>query len=594
LIKMASLAFALGGVAGYAPGVSHAPVHSHRCTAVQMKGKEIIYGDAARDKLAAGVDKVANAVKVTLGPRGRNVVLGTGKRLGAPEVVNDGVTIAGEVKIPDNCENIGANLVLQSAVKTDSRAGDGTTTSTVLTQALVNEGLRYVSNGHNAVALQRGLLKTSAWVVKKIREMATPVTSYEQYKYIASLSAQSEEYGTVIADAITRVGADGAIVVAPAQGLDDELVFTEGMGLEVGWVSPMMVKEQETLTNTLSNPRVFVTDEKLTMLEEILPVLEKCLETKEPLLIIAPDITGEALSGLVLNLNRGVLDVCAVRAPGLGEVRRNFLEDICTFTGANFITRELGRRPKEATIDDLGYLERSVVEKDKTLLVACADGRYQEAVETRVDVLKAQLAEKLAAGKEFEAQRLEQRITKLRGIVARILLGAATETELEDKRLRYEDAINALKGGIAEGMVPGGGSCYAYMTRYMDEIKASLPDEEERLAADLVCAALGSPVTQIANNAGLLGPMVLEKVKGQEWGYGFDANTEEYVDLLEKGVCDPASVTTWALDNAVSIAASLLNTEAIVADDEVDETDELDYQPTVGTGIGQDAAKYAW
>ena len=214
---MASLAFALVGVAGYAPGVSHAPVHSHRCTAVQMKGKEIIYGDAARDKLAAGVDKVANAVKVTLGPRGRNVVLGTGKRLGAPEVVNDGVTIAGEVKIPDNCENIGANLVLQSAVKTDSRAGDGTTTSTVLTQALVNEGLRYVSNGHNAVALQRGLLKTSAWVVKKIREMATPVTSYEQYKYIASLSAASEEYGTVIADAITRVGADGAIVVAPAQ-----------------------------------------------------------------------------------------------------------------------------------------------------------------------------------------------------------------------------------------------------------------------------------------------------------------------------------------------------------------------------------------
>ena len=603
---MAGLAFALGGVAGYAPGVSHAPVHSHRCTAVQMKGKEIIYGDAARDKLAVGVDKVANAVKVTLGPRGRNVVLGTGKRLGAPEVVNDGVTIAGEVKIADNCENIGANLVLQSAVKTDSRAGDGTTTSTVLTQALVNEGLRYVSNGHNAVALQRGLLKTSAWVVKKIREMATPVTSYEQYKYIASLSAQSEEYGTVIADAITRVGADGAIVVAPAQGLDDDLVFTEGMELEVGFVSPMMVKEQETLTNTLSNPRVFVTDEKLTMLEEILPVLEKCLESKEPLLIIAPDITGEALSGLVLNLNRGVLDVCAVRAPGLGEVRRNFLEDICTFTGANFITRELGRRPKEATIDDLGYLERSVVEKDKTLLVACTDGRYQEAVETRVETLKAQLAEKLAAGKEFEAQRLEQRITKLRGIVARILLGAATETELEDKRLRYEDAINALKGGIAEGMVPGGGSCYAYMTRYMDEvrraltplgpsplcpltpqpfvpgchgqtqppapwaprppappplpaqpptaavilslrapqIKASLPDDEERLAADLVCAALGAPVTQIATNAGLLGPMVLEKVKGQEWGYGFDANTEEYVDLLEKGVCDPASVTT--------------------------------------------------
>jgi len=581
------------GVAGYAPGLTRAPV-GRRSGAVTMEGKEILYGDAARNSLAKGVDKVANAVKVTLGPKGRNVVLGGGSRNGAPEVVNDGVTIAADIKLSDNCENIGANLVLQSAAKTDSRAGDGTTTSTVLTQALVNEGLRFVSNGHNAVALQRGLLKSSAWVVKKIREMATPVTSYEQYKYIASLSAASEEYGTVIADAITRVGADGAIVVAPAQGLVDELVFTEGMGIETGYVSPLFVKEQETSTNTLAKPRVFVTDEKITMLEEILPLLEAVLESKEPLLIIAADITGEALSGLVLNLNRGVLDVCAVRAPGLGDVRRAFLEDICTFTGANFITSELGRRPSNVSLADLGYLERSVAEKDKTLLVACADGRFNAEVEERVETLKAQLAEKLAAAKEFEAQRLEQRITKLRGIVARILLGAATETELEDKRLRYEDAINALKGGIAEGMVPGGGSCYAYMTRYAEEIKASLPDEEERLATDILLQAMGEPCTQIARNAGLLGPMVLEKVKGQEWGYGFNANSQEYENLLEAGVCDPASVTTWALDNAASIAASLLNTEAIVAEQVVEEIDEEDYKPEITTGIGEDAAKYAW
>jgi len=580
-------------VAGYAPGVTRAPVSS-RSGAVTMEGKDILYGDAARDRLAAGVDKVANAVKVTLGPKGRNVVLGGGSRNGMPEVVNDGVTIASEIKLSDNCENIGANLVLQSAAKTDSRAGDGTTTSTVLTQALVNEGLRFVSNGHNAVALQRGLLKSSAYVVKKIREMATPVTSYEQYKYIASLSAASEEYGTVIADAITRVGADGAIVVAPAQGLEDELLFTEGMGIETGYVSPLFVKEQETSTNTLAQPRVFVTDEKITMLEEILPLLEAVLETKEPLLIVAADITGEALSGLVLNLNRGVLDVCAVRAPGLGDVRRAYLEDICTFTGASFITRELGRKPSNVTLADLGYLERSVAEKDKTLLVACADGRYQDAVEKRVESLKVQLGEKLAAAKEFEAQRLEQRITKLRGIVARILLGAATETELEDKRLRYEDAINALKGGIAEGMVPGGGSCYAYMTRYVDEIKASLPDDEERLAADLLCAAMGEPCSQIAHNAGLLGPMVLEKVKGQEWGYGFNANSQEYENLLEAGVCDPASVTTWALDNAASIAATLLNTEAIVAEQEVEEIDEGEYRPEITTGIGADAGSYGW
>jgi len=573
--------------------VARVPVGGRLAT-VHMNGKDILFGDSARDRLASGVDKVANAVKVTLGPKGRNVVLGGGSRKGSPEVVNDGVTIAGEIKLVDNCENIGANLVLQSAVKTDSRAGDGTTTSTVLTQALVNEGLRFVSNGHNAVALQRGLLKSSAFIVSKIREMATPVTSYEQYKYIASLSAASEEYGTVIADAITRVGADGAIVVAPAQGLEDELVFTEGMEIETGYVSPLFVKEQETSTNTLAKPRIFVTDEKITMLEEILPLLEAVLESKEPLLIVAADITGEALSGLVLNLNRGVLDVCAVRAPGLGDVRRAFLEDICTFTGANFITRELGRRPSNVSLADLGYLERSVAEKDKTLLVACADGRYQAAVETRVEGLKIQLGEKLAAAKEFEAQRLEQRITKLRGIVARILLGAATETELEDKRLRYEDAINALKGGIAEGMVPGGGSCYAYMTRFAEEMKASLPDDEERLAADLLVAAMGAPCSQIAHNAGLLGPMVLEKVKGKEWGYGFNANTQEYENLLDAGVCDPASVTTWALDNAVSIAASLLNTEAIVAEAVVEEIDEEEYKPEITTGIGEDAAKYAW
>jgi len=585
---------ALTSVAAYAPGLSHASVGGARVPAVQM-GKDILYGDMARDRLAAGVDKVANAVKVTLGPKGRNVVLGGGRRSGFPEVVNDGVTIASEIKLADNCENVGANLVLQSASKTDSRAGDGTTTSTVLTQAIVREGLRFVSNGHNAVALQRGLLKSSAWVVKKIREMATPVTSYEQYKYIASLSAGSEDFGTVIADAITRVGGDGAIVVAQAQGLEDELVFTEGMEIETGFMNPMMVKEQETQTNTLATPRVLVTDEKITMLEEILPVLEEVLATKDPLLIVAPDITGEALSGLVLNLNRGVIDVCAIRAPGLGDVRRAFLEDICTFTGATFITRELGRRPSNATIADLGYLERSVAEKDKTLLVAAADGRFQPAVEARVEELKAQLAEKLDAGKEFEAQRLEQRITKLRGIVARIMLGAATEPELEDKRLRYEDAINALKGGIAEGMVPGGGSCYAYMTRYLEEIKAeACADVEEELAADLLMQALSAPCKQIAHNAGLLGPMVFEKVKGQEWGYGFNANTQVYENLLDEGVCDPASVTTWALDNAVSIAASLLNTEAIVADLQVTEEDEVDYSQEIGAGIGSDAGRYGW
>lgn len=585
-------AFTLSAAA-YAPGLSpHGCGAASRVVAPEMSGKRILYGDEARRSLASGVDKVANAVKVTLGPKGRNVVLGaTPQRRVFPEVVNDGVTIAAEISLDDNCENIGANLVLQSAAKTDSRAGDGTTTSTVLTQALVNEGLRYVSNGHNAVALQRGLIKGSAWIVKKIREMATPVETYEQYKGIAALSAQSEEYGTVIADAIHRVGADGAIVVAPAQGLEDELQLTEGMEIEVGWITNLLVKEQEAQTTTLAKPRVFVTDEKITMIDELLPLLEKVLDTQEPLLIIAEDITGEALSGLVLNQNRGVLDMCAVKAPGFGDVKRAFLQDICTFTGAKFFTKELGMKPTDVTMDDLGTLDRCVVEKSKTLMVS--DGAHDEAVTKRVDELKKQLEEKLATGKEFEAQRLEQRIQKLRGIVARILLGAATEAELEDKKLRYEDAINALKGGIAEGMVPGGGTTYAYMTRYADEMREIMGPEED-LAADLLLAAMSAPCQQIANNAGVLGPMVLEKVKMQEWGVGFNAATLEYENLLEAGICDPASVTTWALENAVSISASLLNTEAIVADEVKFDEDSLLQEQDVGVGIGNKAQQYAW
>lgn len=421
--------------------------------------------------------------------------------------------------------------------------------------------------------------------------MATPVEGYEQYKYIASLSAQSEEYGAVIADAITKVGADGAIVVAPAQGLEDELQMVEGMPIEVGWMNNLLIKEQETQTSTLDKPRVFVTDEKITMLEEILPLLEQVLAAKEPLLIICPEIAGEALSGLILNLNRGVLDVCAVRAPGMGDVKRAFLEDICTFTGATFFTAELGKKIANASLADLGYLDRSVAEKDKTLLVS--SGKFDEDVAKRVAALKVQLDEKLAQGKEFEAQRLEQRIEKLRGLVARILLGAATDTELEDKKLRYEDAINALKGAIAEGMLPGGGAAYAYMTRYADEFKADLP-EGEALAVDILMQAIAAPCKQIADNAGVLGAMVFERVRDQEWGYGYNAAKLEYEDLLAAGVCDPASVTTWALDNAASISASLLNTEAIVAEKEVFDEASLQQIQDVSGGIGAKASDYAW
>eukprot|EP00326_Haptolina_ericina_P031065 CAMPEP_0181172134 /NCGR_PEP_ID=MMETSP1096-20121128/2289_1 /TAXON_ID=156174 ORGANISM="Chrysochromulina ericina, Strain CCMP281" /NCGR_SAMPLE_ID=MMETSP1096 /ASSEMBLY_ACC=CAM_ASM_000453 /LENGTH=553 /DNA_ID=CAMNT_0023259845 /DNA_START=93 /DNA_END=1754 /DNA_ORIENTATION=+ len=551
--------------------------------------KSVHYGDGARSLLVQGVDKVADAVKVTLGPRGRNVVLQDANN--APQVVNDGVTIAANIVLETPEENVGAKLLLQAASQTDSRAGDGTTTSTVLTQAIVRAGLRLVSNGHNSVALQRGLVKTAAFFVDKIRKAATPVTEYEQFKFIASISSGSEDMGTTTADAVFKVGVDGSTTVEIGRELTDSIEFTDGMEHEVGWLNSNFVKDLETQVATLVKPRVLVTDERISTMAELLPILEGVVASKEPLLIIASDLVGEAASGLVLNKNRGVLDVCVVKAPGFGEVRRAFLEDICIFCGANFLSTELSLKLKDAGVADLGRLERVVVSKDKTLLVS--SGESEEAVENRVAQIKEQIESKLKTDKEFEVQRLEQRIVKLRGAVARIKVGAPTEAEQEDKRLRYEDAINALRGAITEGMVPGGGACLAYMLRYEDEARALLPDEEEQAAVDVLLAAMKAPIVQIAHNAGLLGEMVLEQVKGQAWGYGFNAKTLEYEDLLVAGVCDPASVTTWALENAASISASLLTTEALVCESQIAEEEE-EYTPELGQGIGAGAADLAW
>jgi len=354
----------------------------------------------------------------------------------------------------------------------------------------------------------------------------------------------------------------------------------------------MFVKDQESQTATLEKPRVLVTDQKLTTMSDILGILEAIVPTQEPLLIVALDVSGEALSGLALNAKKGVVDVCAVKAPGFGEVRTAYLEDLCVFSGATFLTDALSLRPENATLADLGRLDKAVVSKMSTLLVST--GEFDGPVEARVQVLKENIAAKIASGREFEVQRLEQRINKLRAAVARIYIGGATDAEIEDKRLRYEDSINALKGGIAEGMVPGGGACYAYMLRYADEARALFPeDSEEAVAVDVLCEAMSTPVKQIASNAGVLGEMVLEKVKGQEWGWGFNAKTLEYENLLEAGVCDPASVNTWALENSASIAGSLLTTEALICDKERP-PEEAEYQPEITAGIGEDAAKYAW
>jgi len=386
------------------------------------------------------------------------------------------------------------------------------------------------------------------------------------------------------------VGVDGSTTVESGRELTDAIEFTDGMEHEVGWINPNFVKDLETQVAALEKPRVLVTDERISTMAELLPILEGMVASKQPLLIIAQDLVGEAASGLILNKNRGVLDVCVVKAPGFGEVRRAFLEDICVFTGAKFLSTELAQKLKEASVADLGTLERAVVSKEKTLLVSTGD--HEADVEKRVAQIKEQIKTKVNTDKEFEVQRLEQRIVKLRGAVARIKVGAPTEAEMEDKRLRYEDAINAVRGAIAEGMVPGGGACLAYMLRYEDEVRTLLPDDEEQAAVDVLLAAMQAPVVQIARNAGLLGEMVLENIKGKEWGYGFNAKTLEYEDLLAAGVCDPASVTTWALENAASISASLLTTEALVCQSFIEEEEE--YSPEVGNDIGARAADLAW
>jgi len=568
--------------------------HAHRCLGPACLAKKVEYGDAARGALIAGVDKVANAVKVTIGPRGRNVVVSWPAQ-GVVNVINDGVSIASDIELDDPGEQVGAKLLLQACSQTDSRAGDGTTTSAVLTQALVRAGSKLVSNGANSVAMQRGLNKAAAFFVEKIREAALPVTTIEQYTDIAGISANSVEMGKMVADAIMHVGADGSTTTESGKELHDELEFGEGLEHEVGFANAVFIKEVETQTCTLTEPRVLVTDQKITTMQDILGLLEGLVTAQEPLLIFALDVSGEAMSGLSLNKKRGVLDVCAVKAPGFGDVRTQFLEDLAVFSGATFVTNELSRKMENATIADLGRVAKAVITKEKTTLIA--DGSNDEAVEARVQVLKENIQSKLGTDKEFEITRLEQRIQKLRGAVARILIGAPTEVEIEDKRLRYEDAINALKGGIAEGMVPGGGACYAYMMRYADEARALFDDTEqgqdEALAVEVILEAMGAPLKQIASNAGLLGEMVLEKTKGQEWGYGFNAKTLEYENLLANGVCDPASVTTWALENSASIAGSLLTTEALVCESERPE-DEEEYVPEVTNEIGADAARMAW
>ena len=551
-----SINFALGS---YLPTPTRpAPVQQRRSGPI-VCSTDVQFGDASRKSLQAGIDAVANAVKVTLGPKGRNVVLE--RSYGVPEVVNDGVTIARDIELDDARANVGAKLLVEVASKTDQRAGDGTTTSTVLTQALVTEGLRLVASGANPMALQRGLQKASKLLAAEVKAVAKPVESDDDIMNIAMIATGSEGMGRTIASCFKRVGANGATMVEDGQTLTDEIDFTEGMEIDRGFISPYFVKNQEAQTCEMESPRILITDRKINNMNELVPVLEGLVQSKEPLLILADDVTGEALSSLVLNKMRGVLDVCAIKSPGFGDRRRGYLEDIAVLTGATFITEQLGLSLETMTNEMLGKAARVSVSKERTTMIAT--GAHSGEVAERIKVVKAEAE---LSDSEFDKEKCAERVAKLGGAIGRIKVGAATETELKDKKLRYEDALNSVKAAMDEGIVPGGGATLVYLLRTRDTVLAGIEDEDERLAVDLLYRAITAPIMQIAENAGTEGAVVLEHVKDQAFGYGWNAATGVYEDLLETGVIDPATVTQQAVLNSCSIAASIITTSALITE----------------------------
>jgi chaperonin GroEL len=559
--------------AAYAPQLQVPSSARAGRTAVQMS-TDVTFGDESRQALLKGINSVADAVKVTLGPKGRNVVLQ--REYGVPEVVNDGVTIARDIILPDHKANVGAKLLIEVASKTDQKAGDGTTTSTILTQALVTEGLKLVASGANPIALQRGLQKASNFLADEVKEVAKPVTSDDEIRNVAIIATGSEQMGRTIANCFKRTGANGATMVEDGQTLTDEIEFTEGMEIERGYISPYFVKNQEAQTCELESPRVLVTDRKIGNMNDLVPLLEGLVQSKEPLLIIADDVTGEALSSLVLNKMRGVLDVCAIKSPGFGDRRRGYLEDIAVLTGATFITEQLGLSLDQATMEMLGQAERVAVSKERTTMIST--GKHEAEVAERIKAVKA---EKETTDSEFDREKCEERIAKLGGAIGRIKVGAATETELKDKKLRYEDALNSVKSAMNDGIVPGGGSTLVYLLRTKDKLTALIEDEDEKLAVDILYRSMTYPIIQIAENAGTEGALVLEKVKDQEFGFGWNAATDCYGDLLELGVIDPSTVTMQAILNSCSIAASVLTTSALIT-----EVPEEDPNGGMGPGMG--------
>ena len=520
--------------------------------------KEIKFGTEARKALEAGVNQLADTVSVTLGPKGRNVVLD--KSYGAPLITNDGVTIAKEIELPDEFENMGAQLVKEAATKTNDVAGDGTTTATVLAQAMINEGMKNLAAGANPIILRKGMKKATECAVKAISKMSSPVKGKDHVQRIAAISAGDDEVGTLVADAMEKVSKDGVITVEESKTMKTELDLVEGMQFDRGYVSAYMCTDMDKMEAVLDNPYILITDKKLSNIQDILPLLEQIVQQGARLLIIAEDVEGEALTTLVINKLRGTFNVVAVKAPGYGDRRKEMLQDIAILTGGQVISSEVGLELKDATLEQLGRAKSVKVQKENTIIV---DGEGDsEAIKSRVAQIRSQIEETTS---DFDREKLQERLAKLAGGVAVIRVGAATEAEMKENKLRMEDALAATKAAIEEGIIAGGGSAYIHASKDVEKLAASL-EGDEKTGAKVVLKALEAPLFKIAANAGLEGAVIISKVKEGKAGFGFDALKEDYVDLVKAGILDPVKVTRSALQNATSVASTLLTTESLVAD----------------------------
>ena len=536
--------------------------------------KELKFSEDARAAMLKGVDQLADTVKSTLGPKGRNVVLE--QSYGSPTITNDGVTIAKAIDLEDHFENMGAKLVSEVASKTNDIAGDGTTTATVLTQSIVNEGMKNVTAGANPVGIRRGIEEATKTAVDSLHAMAHQVKTQEDIAQIASVSSASQETGKLIAEAMEKVGHDGVITIEESRGVDTSLDVVEGMQFDRGYLSQYMVTDNDKMEADLDSPYILITDKKISNIQDILPLLQSIVEQGKPLLIIADDISGEALPTLVLNKMRGTFNVVAVKAPGFGDRRKEQLQDIAVLTGGTVITDDLGLELKDTTIDQLGQANKVTVTKDNTTIVEGAGAK--DAIKERVDFIRNQISETTS---DFDKEKLQERLAKLAGGVAVVRVGAATETELKERKYRIEDALNATRAAVEEGFVPGGGTAFINVIK---DIAALKEEGDVQTGINIVKRALEEPVRQIAENAGLEGSVIVEKMKDQKPGVGFNAATDEWVDMIEAGIVDPTKVTRSALQNAASVSALLLTTEAVVAEKPEPQAPAAPAAPNPGMG----------